>query len=360
MKKSDLLSPLAFLYGAIARARRTLYEKGILKTEDLGILTVSIGNLTVGGTGKTPLVAFVAALLAEKGEKVCVLSRGYRRIDENRRVVVSDGEKILASVAQSGDEPFELAHKLLGAAAVVADADRTAAGKWARQNLNTTAFVLDDAFGHLKVKRDLDIVCIDATNAFGNGKLLPAGILREPPESLKRADAIVITRANLVDEGKIADLKSEILRFNQKAKIFVSKNKTSNLVNLNNFHANPPDAPVTTKKLITHHSPVTTYMAFCALGNPESFFEQLRRESFNIRSDQTFPDHHFYTPQDVEKLEKTAAADGAQILLTTAKDAVKLRELKFTMPCLVVESELIFDDENFRDLILNLKLKVRS
>ena len=228
---------LGYLYGAITNVRNALYEKGFFKSFSPGAPTVSIGNSTVGGTGKTPLVAFVAEVLAEKGEKVCILTRGYKRENPGKRIVVSDGEKILADVKQSGDEPFELAKKLLGKAIVIADKNRAEAGLWAREKFGITAFILDDGFQHLRVRRDLNIVCIDATNPFGNGKVLPGGILREPLQNLKRADAIVITRANLAKN--LETLKSEISRFNPHCPILISRNSVSNLIELNEFHAKP-------------------------------------------------------------------------------------------------------------------------
>lgn len=336
------------LYRSIVGVRNSLYEKGVFKSVSLGVPTVSIGNITVGGTGKTPLVAFVAEILAESGAKVCILTRGYGRADSKKRVLVSDGERILADARQSGDEPFELAGKLLGKAVVVADANRAAAGIWAREKFGITAFVLDDAFQHRKVRRDLDIVTLDASNPFGNGRLLPAGILREPLENLKRAAAVVITRANLVEQNQIADLKRQISKLNEHCKIFASKNKISRLIDLKDFHARAQILQGSEKRNITtQHLLLTTkrYLAFCALGNPENFFEQLRREDFNLVETKKFPDHHFYTQNDVGKVEKLAEVKGAEILLTTAKDAVKLNDLKFDFPCLVAESELIFDDE---------------
>jgi tetraacyldisaccharide 4'-kinase len=349
IKKSDLLSPFNLLYGAVVSARGKLYEKGIFKSYDLEVPTISVGNITVGGTGKTPLVAFVAQVLAEKNKKVCILTRGYKRENESERVLVSDGEQILAGARQAGDEPFELAQKLLGVAGIIADANRAEAGKWARENLGVATFVLDDAFQHLKVKRDLDILCVDATNPFGNRKLLPAGVLREPLKNLKRADAIVITRANLVDEKQIANLKTEISKYNQKAQIFVSENKITKLTALKDFLA--AKSPKENKTLTTNP------LAFCALGNPESFFEQLRCDGFNLTAAKKFPDHYAYKQKDVDELEEIARLKGAEVLLTTAKDAVKLEGLKFTLPCFVVEIELVFDDaESFKNLIVEAGL----
>ncbi len=345
------------LYGLITKARNSLYETGVFKSIALGVPTVSVGNITVGGTGKTPLVAFIAEILAETGEKVCVLSRGYGRRNPKKRVLVSDGEKILADARTSGDEPFELAQKLLGKALVVADANRAAAGNWARERFEITAFVLDDAFQHRRVRRDVNIITIDATNPFGNKKLLPAGILREPPENLRRADAIVITRANLTENT--ADLKAQIAEYNPHCPIFISENRTLGLVDLKKFPAKPQseasyESEITQQKPKTkNHQPTSRYFAFCALGNPNNFFEQLRKENFNLVSTEEFPDHHFYTRKDIAKLQTKARKANAEVLLTTAKDAVKLKILEFDLPCFVVESEMVFEDENkFRDWLI--------
>jgi tetraacyldisaccharide 4'-kinase len=329
--KNLLLSPLSLLFGAVAKTRRTLYAKDFLKSSKLAAKVVSVGNITVGGTGKTPLVVYIAKVLAEKGEKVCILTRGYRRENAHERLLVSDGKKILANVKMSGDEPFESAEKLLGISAVLADKNRTSAGSWAIENLGITAFILDDGFQHIQLQRDLNIVCIDATNPFGNGKLLPSGILREPLESLKRADAIVITRANLMENGKrtMDNLLFEIKQFTG-SPIFISRNQiilNSQFLILNSF-------------------------AFCGLGNPENFFSQLRQDKINVIATKTFRDHHVYSQQDANEIVGIAKKNNAEVLLTTAKDAVKLRELKFELPLEIVESELVFDDEEgFKRLI---------
>ena len=345
---------LSWFYGAVTNARNTLYETGAFKSFSLGVPTISVGNITVGGTGKTPLVAFIARILAENGEKVCIISRGYKRENPKSRVLVSDGEKILANARQAGDEPFELAQKLVGKAIIVADANRVSAAKWAREKFGVTIFVLDDAFQHRRARRDLDIVTIDATNPFGNGKLLPTGILREPLKNLSRADAIVITRANLTKE--ISDLKLQIKKFNSHCPIFVSQNRICNLINLEEFLATAQNRDNKTKAKIQNIK--NKALAFCALGNPQNFFEQLKSENFNLISTETFPDHHFYKQNDIEKIEKQAREASAEILLTTAKDAVKLKNLNFDLPCFVAESEMIFDDEQkFRDLLISVLKK---
>lgn len=343
MEKSIILSPFNILYGSITKIRRIFYQKEFLKSIDLGVKTISVGNITVGGTGKTPLVGYIAEKLIEKGEKVCILTRGYGRANPKERILVSDGEKVLADARDAGDEPFELANKLGGKAIIIADAKRSTAGKWAREKFGVTVFILDDGFQHLQVKRDLNMVLLDATNPFGNEKLLPAGILREPLQSLERANVVVITRANLVKD--ISAIKEKILKFNPGCKIFVSKNYFGKAVKLKEFFAANPNEP----QASIHN---LKSLAFCGLGNPDSFFLQLRTEHFNLAYCRTFPDHHIYTQSEIQKIERDAINKGADILLTTAKDAVKLTHLRFNLPCFVIENGLTFEDESaFIDLI---------
>lgn len=336
-----LLAPVGWLFGRITGARRRLYQNGFFKTVDLQVPVVSVGNLTVGGTGKTPLVAFVAKILADSNHKVCVLTRGYKRENPQKRVLVSDGKQILADAPASGDEPFELAHQLLGKAAVIADKNRSAAGIWARENWGITAFVLDDGFQHLSLKRNLDIVCIDATNPFGNQKLLPAGILREPLTSLQRADCAVLTRTDLAEE--VQSLKFKVQSFNATCPILLAKTKIIGLTNIEEFPAKVQSTQ--SEKLNNDVRKTNEALAFCALGNPEGFFESLRRADFSLTATKPFPDHYGYKQTDVDFVETQAKSNGAKILLTTAKDAVKLKNLKFAMPCFVVEIEIVFEDD---------------
>jgi tetraacyldisaccharide 4'-kinase len=350
MLKNAVLTPFNLLYGTITKIRRTLYQKNVLTSFDLGTKTISVGNITVGGTGKTPLAAFIAEKLINDGETVCLLTRGYGRDNPKSRVLVADGEKILADARDAGDEPFELANKLNGRAIIIADAKRAEAGKWAREKFGVTTFILDDGFQHLRVKRNLDIVLIDATNPFGNGKLLPAGILRESLESLERADAVLITRADLVAE--VTEIKAKVSRTNPNCRIFVSKNQFGRFINLKEFLSAVPQKPEINVRNLKSY-------AFCGLGNPDNFFAQLRREKFNLAFSKTFPDHHIYSQPEIQKLERDAINKGAEILLTTAKDAVKLTHLRFNLPCFVIENGLTFDDESaLINLIQNPKSKI--
>ena len=315
-----MLSVLSYLYAKIMDARNALYDRGVFDAQDLGARVISIGNLTTGGTGKTPLVAYVARVLADRGEKVCILTRGYWRDNPKTRVLVSDGEHILNDPRQTGDEPLELARRLKGNAIVIADADRAAAGDWAKRRFGVTAFVLDDGFQHRKVKRDVDILCIDATQPFHDANPLPAGRLRESRASLARASAVVITRADLVDDATINELKDGIAKLNDGVPIFEVSNRLKNLKVKGRVYA------------------------FCGIGNPKSFFEMLKRADIDVAGTRTFADHHVYSQDDLNCLHNEAKACGASVLGTTAKDAVKLENLEIDMPLHIAEIELEIDD----------------
>lgn len=331
-----MLSLLGHLYGKVLKIRNGLYERGIFETVNLGARTISIGNITTGGTGKTPLVAYIANLLAERGEKVCILTRGYGRREPSKRVLVSDREQILADPADAGDEPFELAQKLNGKAVIIADADRVSAAQWAKQKFGVTTFLLDDGFQHRRAKRDLDIVCIDATNPFSSGKMLPAGRLREPLESLKRADMIVITRSDLVDD--LSNLTSQISNLTSEIPIFFAKNK---IIQLNELINSPDDQALLP---VAESIKEKRAIAICALGNPDNFYLLLRQNGYDVFRTRSFPDHFRYSEEDIHEIENLARSCEVEVLITTAKDAVKLSDFKFQIPCYVVEIDVEFDD----------------
>ncbi len=337
-----MLSLLGNIYGKVANLRNRLYDRGVLDSFDLGSRTISIGNITTGGTGKTPLVAYVANILAERGEKVCILTRGYGRENPKQRVLVSDGNEIFASVSEAGDEPFELAQKLIGKAIIIADADRVAAAEWAKRKFGVTAFVLDDGFQHRRAKRDVDIVCIDATNPFGGGKMLPVGRLREPLKNLARANAIVITRANMIENT--SDFKSQISNFALGAPVFEAENLISNIIVLEEFHAGAAKTQSFDIKKCA--------FAFCGVGNPDNFFNQIRLEGINVVASDHYPDHHRYSQKDIQKQESAANRANADFLITTAKDAVKLSNLRFEIPIYVVEIKMkLIDEVSFAALL---------
>jgi tetraacyldisaccharide 4'-kinase len=331
------LAPLSLVFGALTRARTRLYRSGVFKTERVGAPVISVGNLTVGGTGKTPLVEWVSRAVAFEGLRPCVLTRGYGREDVRSRVVVSDGARVLAGVREGGDEAVLLAESLSGVASVVCDRDRAGAAVWASEHLGAQAFVLDDGFQHMRIARDLDVVTLDATGPWGGGHLLPWGRLREPVTALARADCVVITRSDLSPD--LESLRAQVARLTG-ARVVVSRVRARGLRRIG-------DASEETSERVGVESLAASgpVAAFCAVGNPRAFFEQLRREGFDLRHTRPFPDHHAYTRREVESLARDAGRAGAHALLTTAKDAVKLRSQAFPLPCYVVEIELEFGDE---------------
>jgi len=335
------LAPISGIYGIFVKARNACYRQGIFRKQQVGAPVVSVGNLTSGGTGKTPLVEWIARELASLGRNVCVLTRGYGRDNPNLRVVVSNGKEILADVKQTGDEAFMLAEKLKGEAAVICDADRVAAAGWAIENLGSDVFVLDDAFQHQQIARDLNILTVDATNPWGNRRSFPGGILREPISELSRADCVIITRADSHNPGR--RVQDEIERLHPAMPVLLSRMKHTELREIG------PSSPIVDSDKIKAMSTG----AFCGIGNSDSFFNLLRREGYSLSYERSFRDHYNFTQADVEEIVNAAQGKGAQVLLTTAKDAAKLRSLKFALPCYAAEIEIEIDPaDELRKLIL--------
>ena len=336
---SLILLPLSTVYGAVTRARLAAYRRGLFSISKLGVPVVSVGNVTTGGTGKTPLVEWVCRTIdvvahegVREGKRVCVLTRGYGRANPNTQVVVSNGAELLASEEEAGDEPFMLAGNLLGIAAVVSNPNRVAAGEWAIENLHSEVFVLDDAFQHLRLSRDLDIVTIDATNPWGGSRLLPYGRLREPISGLSRADCVVITRAEQAED--LASVKNALKRIVGNVPIFSSRMLTRGFRSINSD-------PIDASDLLAQ--PIA---AFCGIGNPDSFFTHLRREGYQLALTRTFPDHHKYSQSELDTLVAEATASGAKSLITTAKDATKLKSLTLGVPCCVMDIQISIDQDD--------------
>ncbi len=335
-----LLAPFGKVYGRVMELRNRLYDRGTFRSFDLGARTISVGNLTTGGTGKTPLVAFIAKALIEHGEQVCIVTRGYGRREPRERVLVSDGEQVLVDAVDGGDEPVELARKLNGRAVIIADRDRVSAGRWAKDKFGVSVFILDDGFQHRRVKRDMDIVCIDATRPCGNGRILPAGSLRESFKSLSRADAVVLTRTNLVTDEEAVAITERLRKRNSTAPTFGLETGIGEITKLDDFLAGrvTPDDD-------EDRQTVASAFVFCGLGNPDSFVSMLRSEGFNVVGQRLYGDHKAYGQADADDLGSDARKCVARSLLTTAKDAVKLNELKFELPVFVVEIDPQINDE---------------
>jgi tetraacyldisaccharide 4'-kinase len=329
------LMPLSGLYSVAVRARRRLYSYGILRVHHLPAPVISVGNITLGGTGKTPLVEFIARQLAGMGRHVCILTRGYGRVSPNDQVLVSDENEVMSDPQHAGDEAFLLAERLKGKAAVISNIDRVAAANWAIEKLKSDAFVLDDGFQNLRIARDLNIVTIDAMNPWGNHRLLPAGILREPRAALSRADCVVITHAT--ERDQVERLRHEIGGPAKGALLFQSRMGLSGIRGLTKSKNNAE--PLTKAGSL----PVA---AFCGVGNPESFFSLLRDNGYQLRHTQIFRDHYGYQQVDLDRITREAIAHGARALLTTAKDEVKLRSFHCDLPCYVADAQIEIEESD--------------
>ncbi len=310
---SAALSVLSLLYRAIISVRRALYRHGILKSKALPCRVISVGNITLGGTGKTPLVVSLAGLLAQKQKRPVVVSRGYGRKNEAETLVVSDGKAVLTDTHTGGDEPVLIGSRLSGIP-VVAGSKRYEAARYAVDRFNRDTVVLDDGFQHLGLRRDLDIVLVDATDPFGNGKLFPAGILREPLTALRRAQAVIITKA---DASPALEALKKRIRSLAQARIFTSSLRPVDLINDRTGDVKPLSALRGTKVL-----------AFSGIARPESFSALLGSLGAVLAGECTYPDHHEYTRTDLAALFKKAAEDRVGMVVTTEKDAVRLRALK--------------------------------
>lgn len=298
------LTPLAWLYSLAVRLRAELYRFGILNTLRLPRPVVSIGNITVGGTGKTPVTAYIARFLLEQGLRVAVLSRGYGGSLEGQTCVVSDGKTIMLSALESGDEPYLLASTVPGLMVVIGT-DRYAAGLLAIQQLSPDIFLLDDGFQHLRLHRDLNILLMDFSRPFGNSLTLPAGILREPMAAMCRADLIIFTRAH---EGAAISTNAHGIP------ACISSHTITDLLPLSG------GTPVPFSHCLGHK-----VLAFAGIADPYSFFEGLRAKGMNLVQGLHFPDHVVYSKERCNEITDAMRTSGADFLITTEKDGVKLK-----------------------------------
>lgn len=303
----SFLWPFTLPYGAWVRFRAWAYRKRMFRQQQLQAAVISVGNLTTGGTGKTPMVCWIAQRLLAEGKNAGVLTRGYRGRSN------TDSRKTEKSACVTSDEVELLKARLGNRVLVGVGARRFRTGEeLVRQGVRW--FVLDDGFQHLPLARDVDIVLVDATNPFGGGKLLPVGRLREPKSSLARADVIVITRSTHAPALEAA------IRRDSAAPIFYAHTA------LDSFHAIGEGFPAIDASKVRG----SKFFAFCGVGNPSSFITDLRDWGIHLVGSRFFRDHHRYTPEDFREIEKAAHAAGADALICTEKDAFNLTEVRAT------------------------------
>ena len=296
-----LLKFCSLLYGFGSGLKNYFYDKKIIKPQKVNAYVISVGNLTTGGVGKTPVVAEIAKYLTDKGERVAIVSRGYGGRLSNKQInLISDGEKVYYNARLSGDEPYWLANNTR--AVVVTSKNRIKASEFAIKNFGVTYIILDDGFQHRKLHRDLDIVLMDSEKHLGNGHQLPAGPLRESKKSVKRADRLVIVSKNY--NHRDAETLTENISQELNIKTLLCKTEPDIVYNIKTDEILPQESEV---------------IGMSAIGQPEQFFQFLK--NYKIKDKITFDDHHMYEKEDIPSTEIP--------IITTEKDAVKLKDFDF-------------------------------
>lgn len=324
-----LFSPV---YGMVMLLRAFLYRNNIfLQSHQLPQPVISVGNLTLGGTGKTPMVRYVVRLLLERGLRPAIVSRGYGGKAAAKVNVVADGTRTLLVPEMAGDEPFMLAEALPGVP-VLTGPERARVAKHAIDVFGVNIIVMDDGFQHLAVRRDLDLVLFSAGTFLGNGRVFPGGELREPLSALERAHAFVVTGVDRNNCSEVDEFQRQLQEKFPKTPLFIGEYHPSGI-----WHSAQEQGitPAEARNM--------QLFAFAGIANPDSFRQTLRQENFLLVGFKGFRDHHSYTAQDVAALVAAAKASGARALITTEKDFVKLRPYFGEFPILALTIELRMD-----------------
>ena len=344
-----VLAVFSVAFAAAASVRRFLYRIGVLRRFPLGVQVISIGNVTAGGTGKTPVTEVFARTLAAQGRKVAILSRGYRRKEApwwvrlftqvvSPPLVVSDGRHVLLDSATGGDEPYMLASNLPGVAVVV-DRDRVKAGRWAVKRLGCDTIILDDGFQYQRLKHSVDVLLVDATNPFGNGRLLPRGILREPARRLKCADIVFLTKCR----GDVSEVRKEIRRYNADAEIVECRHSPKTLRDVWSREEFPLD-----------WLKGKTVCTLSGIASPKGFENSLRALGARVVWCERYADHHRYDSSEILYALNRTADIGADALVTTEKDAVRFPRLETSpVKCLYlrIAIEMLSGADSFGQII---------
>ena len=340
---SCLLYALSRLYGLIMRLRSACYRIGLLKTRRLPCRVISIGNITTGGTGKTPLALYVAELVHRLGYRTVILSRGYKGLAEKSGGIVSEKGKVLMTAEAAGDEPFMIAQRLKHIQVpVIVGQDRYATGSLIIERFSPQVIVLDDAFQHIRLARDTDLVLLDRKFPLGNGHLLPRGMLRESPEALSRADAFILTRSNHHDSNEAdADLAPEQLHAVMRAKpVFKTAYEPyiSRIISAGSEGDDGGEINVENSFLHGRKG-----FGFSGIARNEDFEQTIAQLGCRVSGFIGFPDHYRYTKEDLQAIHDAACDSHAACLLTTEKDYVRIvNRLPFKLPLVIIDLRLIF------------------
>ncbi len=308
-----MLRGAAVPYRILARVRRRAYQRDWLRQHHLPKPVVSVGNLTVGGTGKTPLVIWLAQQLHSNGQRVAILSRGYGRQEPSGNVIVSDGTGLVKDWRMAGDEPWMIAMNCPWAIVAVG-LDRHRLGQWVLEQMDCDYFILDDGYQHLSLYRDLDVLLFDATDVKGLAGVLPAGRLREPLDGMYGTEAFVFTRAD--SPSSIQPVRDCIEgSLGQSISPIILKSVLNQVQHLVTGQIRAVEILVKTPLLV-----------ISGIGNPKSFCDLLKCGGFEVCEEMQFPDHCAYGQNEVDVIRKTMEQITGAIAVTTEKDAVKLRE----------------------------------
>ncbi|MCE5286593.1 MAG: tetraacyldisaccharide 4'-kinase [Pelosinus sp.] len=334
-----VLRILSLIYGFGVGLKLSLYKHGFLRQHKLPCFVISLGNITVGGTGKTPTAQRLATIIRDMGYRVVILNRGYRSAWKGQVGVVSDGDKIYMSVTEAGDEAYLMAKKLPGVGVVIGK-KRAITGNYAVDKLKAEVIILDDGYQHWELARDLDIVLIDTINVFGNNFLLPRGTLREPLANLERAHACLLTKVDQSTHDARDGIRDIIKCYNDTALIVESIHNPRYFIEIEEWYKG-----IRTKNMI----PLDIVkgqkiVALSAIGNPPSFEQTITGVGAEVVETVRYPDHHDYTMAEMQHVMQKAVDNGAYAIITTEKDAVK------------IPSEFIHSDRPLRMYVLGIEI----
>lgn len=313
-----LLRGMSYLYEFGVCCKLYMYESGLKKREKLNCCVISIGNITVGGTGKTPTAQKMAAIVKSMGYRVVILNRGYRSHWGKELGVVSDGNKIFMTAYEAGDEAYLMAKTLPGIPVIIGK-NRAVTGRYAVEKLNAEVIIMDDGYQHWQLERDLDVVLVDTLNMFGNGCVLPRGTLREPLHNLARGDLFLLTKTDQSSKLSRMQLRNTIAKYNGKAPVVESIHHPKNFVEIADWYKGISENIRDLEELKGKD-----VMVFSAIGNPSSFEQTLSSIGLNILEAVRYPDHHDYGMLEMQYINERASSLKAVAMIATAKDAVKI------------------------------------
>jgi len=345
-----ILYVFSAIYGTLIRNRDIFYRRGIFSQKRLPCKVVSIGNITVGGTGKTPMTICLAEMLTGLGYKVVVVSRGYRGRVEKKGGIVSNGREILMGPDSSGDEPFMMA-SMLNNIPVVVGQNRYNAGLLAIRNFNPDIILLDDGFQHRKLFRDIDLLLLDSRRPFGNGRLIPRGVLREPVVSIKRADAFILTRSS----SDNTEARNTISAVSNNQPVFEAYN-TFYFFKAGKGGASSPASDFRDQVSENFGSVAgKKVVAFSGIAGNDHFRRTLEECKCDVPEFFGFPDHYRYTAGDIERISKSVRDRKAELVMTTEKDFARMNgKFDFPVDIIVVGVKMCLKDEkSFREFILS-------